>query len=460
MHKQKLRSGVSVVVGVLLVFLLGQALGTQAAAIWTSVPIEPRQATTFDLLSPGYSQTVPSGNVVTFTHVLTNVSDITDSFVLTTTSAQGWPVELHGPTEALTLPVQLEAGFTATILLQVAVPSGIISGTFDTTILTATSQTSPTLTSESIDTTIIQGPIWYTYLPLVLLHWPPIPDTPVLNAITNAGDDTYYVSWNAPERADSYTLEESLTDGFSNPTVRYSGSDLSWLAFAKPYGTYYYRVKATNAWGDSAWSNVQSANVPVPAPGIIQGQITYQGNPISGIPVTLFLWNNPTTYSRFRTATTQANGVYQFLDVPPLGTNYYYRVMYENLNQATAYVRGCQGTPIFNYVGVTAQSGNFEISDIKLLSPAASATISPPYVFQWTKRATQSDDYKLYISQSSYTFDSGSLGYGGQYTLNSLAGTSLFAGTSSTWRIGVQLPDGSGCSSREGRTVILSAVGQ
>jgi len=460
MNKPKLLNGMSAVVGALVVFLLSRALVIQAASVWTSVPIEPHRTTTSDLLSSGYNQAVPAGNTVTFTHVLTNVNNIADSFVVTATSSQGWPVELYGSTEALTLPLQLEAGFTTTVLLQITVPSGVISGTLDTAIITATSQTSPTLFSESIDTIVIQNPIWYVYLPIVMLRWPPIPDTPVLNAINNAGDDTYYVSWDAAERAGSYTLEESLNDGFSNPTVRYSGGNLSWLAYVKPYGTYYYRVKATNAWGDSAWSNVQSADVPQPAPGIIQGHITYQGNPIGGISVTLFLWSNPTTYSRFRTATTQADGVYRFLDVPPLGTNYYYRVMFENLNQATAYVRGCQGAPIFNYVGVTTQSGNFEISDIKLLSPTAGATISPPYAFQWTTRATQSDNYKLYISQSSYTFDSGGLGYSGQYTLNSLAGTSLFAGTSSTWRIGVQLPDGSGCSSRESRTVILSAAKQ
>jgi hypothetical protein len=50
--------------------------------------------------------------------------------------------------------------------------------------------------------------------------------------------------------------------------------------------------------------------------GTITGQITYQGAPTAGISVTLFLWYNPTTYIRFRTATSQANGTYQFSDVP------------------------------------------------------------------------------------------------------------------------------------------------
>lgn len=185
MHKPKLLSGLSVVVGALFVLLLSQAMVTQAASVWASVPIEPRQATDQDILSPGYSQTVSAGNTVTFTHALTNTSDITDSFVLTATSSHGWPVKLYGLTETLTLPVQLEAGFTTTVLLQITVPSGIVSGTLDSAIITATSQTSPTLTSESIDMTVIQDPIWYTYLPLVSKPLPPL--TGIYGRVTYLG---------------------------------------------------------------------------------------------------------------------------------------------------------------------------------------------------------------------------------------------------------------------------------
>jgi hypothetical protein len=36
---------------------------------------------------------------------------------------------------------------------------------------------------------------------------------------------------------------------------------LSWGANDKAPGTYYYRVKATNSWGNSGWSNVESVSV-------------------------------------------------------------------------------------------------------------------------------------------------------------------------------------------------------
>ena len=63
--------------------------------------------------------------------------------------------------------------------------------------------------------------------------------------------------------------------------------------------------------------------------GDIYGQVTYQGAPVGGISVTLFLWYNPTTYSRWLTTTTKTDGTYRFTGVRDLGSNYYYRVLYE-----------------------------------------------------------------------------------------------------------------------------------
>jgi hypothetical protein len=103
------------------------------------------------------------------------------------------------------------------------------------------------------------------YLPLVMRRWPPIPDVPVLSAINNPdGDGNYTVNWGSVDLADTYTLQEDDSAAFSNPTTRYTGSGTSWDATGKAPGTYHYRVKASNAWGDSGWSNVESITVPVP----------------------------------------------------------------------------------------------------------------------------------------------------------------------------------------------------
>ncbi len=51
---------------------------------------------------------------------------------------------------------------------------------------------------------------------------------------------------------------------FSSPTTQYSDSGTSWPASGKLAETYYYRVKVTNIWGDSGWSNIQPASVLPP----------------------------------------------------------------------------------------------------------------------------------------------------------------------------------------------------
>jgi hypothetical protein len=112
-----------------------------------------------------------------------------------------------------------------------------------------------------------------------LLHWPPIPDPPVLNAISNPdGDGDYSVTWNAADRADTYNLQEDVSPAFSNPSTPFTGPGTSWIAGGKPVGLYYYRVKATNSWGDSAWSTAQSEDVSVPNGLITLAQQDFEGS--------------------------------------------------------------------------------------------------------------------------------------------------------------------------------------
>lgn len=104
--------------------------------------------------------------------------------------------------------------------------------------------------------------VYRVYLPLTMKRWPPIPDTPVLNAINNPnGNAGYTVSWQAAYLANTYTLQEATNVEFNGAVMRYSGTGTSWTASGKVPGTYYYRVKATNSWGDSDWSNIQQTLV-------------------------------------------------------------------------------------------------------------------------------------------------------------------------------------------------------
>jgi hypothetical protein len=111
-------------------------------------------------------------------------------------------------------------------------------------------------------TTTVAIPV--VYMPLILKRWPPIPDTPVLNRIDNADqDNTYTVTWREADLATTYVLEEATNTSFSDAQEVYQGAGLSWTVPSpgKTLGTYYYRVKARNDWGDSSWSNVHSAVV-------------------------------------------------------------------------------------------------------------------------------------------------------------------------------------------------------
>lgn len=95
------------------------------------------------------------------------------------------------------------------------------------------------------------------------------PGVPALLPIDNpenSGD--YLVDWEDAVNAASYTLEEDDNPGFGSPTVRYSGADSEFLVAGQTCGTWYYRVRASNHIGDSAWSDSQSTLVLPAVPGL------------------------------------------------------------------------------------------------------------------------------------------------------------------------------------------------
>jgi hypothetical protein len=122
------------------------------------------------------------------------------------------------------------------------------------------------------------------YLPLVAKNFvqPSLP-APVLDDISNPdGDGSYTVSWSAVSGATSYTLEEDGNTAFSSPTTVYSGPDTSTSITGRDVGTYYYRVKASNASGSSDWSNVEAVTVSPPCPQFSTG--TWEGKADFTVP--------------------------------------------------------------------------------------------------------------------------------------------------------------------------------
>lgn len=101
-------------------------------------------------LYPDYNQSVAPGTTVTYTHVLSNSGAVSDTYTITYTSGLGWATSVT-PTVVYTLP----PGSAAPVTVTVSVPSGILSGTIDTLIITATSQFTDTVFGTATDETAV-----------------------------------------------------------------------------------------------------------------------------------------------------------------------------------------------------------------------------------------------------------------------------------------------------------------
>jgi hypothetical protein len=81
---------------------------------------------------------------------------------------------------------------------------------------------------------------------------PPVPASITVSASSTTGN--YTVSRASSTGATGYDLEEDTVNSFTNPTQVYSGSNTSYNVTGKTTGTYYYRVRAANGAGQSAWT--------------------------------------------------------------------------------------------------------------------------------------------------------------------------------------------------------------
>lgn len=108
-------------------------------------------------------------------------------------------------------------------------------------------------------------PTMYIYLPLLVNNWPPLPSVPTLYKIeTEPLADEFEVSWSLSESDTPvvYTLQEAKDPYFTNP-VWYTTSVTNTMIDGKSHavGIYYYQVRATNQWGHSTWSNIESVSL-------------------------------------------------------------------------------------------------------------------------------------------------------------------------------------------------------
>ncbi|MBU0492120.1 MAG: hypothetical protein KKA73_23015 [Chloroflexi bacterium] len=114
-------------------------------------------------LEPDRISMAEPGQQVVYTHTLHNTGNLADTYGLVWSSSQGWAAVAA----TIAPPIPLTPDQAATIVVTVTVPNSVVvRGMRDTTIVTVTSQISPTLVQHVTDVTWV--PVSYIYLPLVM----------------------------------------------------------------------------------------------------------------------------------------------------------------------------------------------------------------------------------------------------------------------------------------------------
>jgi hypothetical protein len=203
---------------------------------------------------------------------------------------------------------------------------------------------------------------------------PPVPLTVPATSVTG----TYTVTWTAETGATGYDLQEDSSASFTNPTVVYSGTNTSFLVTGKTSGTFYYRVRATNGAGQSAWTvGANGCQIVAPAPPV---PLTVPASSITGTyTVTWGASTGAASYelqedssSGFGNPSTVAQGVnLSYTAIGKWNGTYYYRVRASNGAGASAWTTdlvGCTvalsapGSPGSITVPVMSSTGNFVVS--------------------------------------------------------------------------------------------------
>ncbi|MCB8945724.1 MAG: right-handed parallel beta-helix repeat-containing protein, partial [Ardenticatenaceae bacterium] len=142
----------------------GAAIGVQHVAVVTATSSSPvtlqaaaRNTTTIGieagvLITPSAQMVITAaGTLVTYEHEIINTGNVSDTFVLTATSTQGWLINFTGET----LP-PLQPGESVTRTLTISVPVGAAPGQQDDTVLTATSTQDGAISDAATDTTRVE----------------------------------------------------------------------------------------------------------------------------------------------------------------------------------------------------------------------------------------------------------------------------------------------------------------
>jgi hypothetical protein len=178
-----------------------------------------------------------------------------------------------------------------------------------------------------------------------------LPESPLNNEVTNSTNSGFTASWSAVNNATAYELEISLSNDFSSLIAGYNPLELSSnsqeITNLEAGTTYYSRVRAKNANGESDNSNIITAltiaDAPVPVSpsnsDITQNAFTISWEAVEGAEnYELFvandrLFENPITgYNGFETTATS-----KIVEGLEAGTWYYFKVKTLNASGESAF---------------------------------------------------------------------------------------------------------------------------
>lgn len=103
---------------------------------------------------------------------------------------------------------------------------------------------------------------------ITIILTPAIPEAPQADGPDSVmvSGTQYTITWTEVSRAKSYTIEEALNSGFTEPVQKtIVGTSESYTKNTDAAKTYYYRVRTNNSAGNSGWSNTVAVVIePVP----------------------------------------------------------------------------------------------------------------------------------------------------------------------------------------------------
>lgn len=121
-----------------------------SASVTDTTVVTSTKQTAGVIIAPNRTGNGEPGTTVTYQHTVTNTGTANDSFDLTALSNQGWTV-IMTPTTTPNLAPQA----STIVVVAITIPAGAISGTIDSTTVTATSNNDPTVVDTATDTTTV-----------------------------------------------------------------------------------------------------------------------------------------------------------------------------------------------------------------------------------------------------------------------------------------------------------------